>query len=233
MNRNWFRTKDDFSWSGEFTGDFLSHLSHLEFFERVESETKRPDNERLYQLVYLAKQHCTARQSISVSFSSCLFCRCATKSKSPRWQSQTPNALFIPFCLLCFQPIRGIEPVSMNSQSAWSVGGNPHNEEYSHFQGDWMLQKIYFVECMNCTRHSMKLYSKRADVFSIDGVPSSFISTFSCIPLCPLCCRVLQYESLTDSSKHVPVVADSSHRRMAALSGYMTRRVILLVSDDN
>ena len=76
----------------------------------------------------------------------------------------------------------------------------------------------------------MKLYSKRADVFSIDGVPSSFISTFSCIPLCR---RVLQYESLTDSSKHVPVVADSSHRRMAALSGYMTRRVILLVSDDN
>ena len=121
----------------------------------------------------------------------------------------------------------------MNSQSAWSVGGNPHNEEYSHFQGDWMLQKIYFVECMSCTRHSMKLYSKRADVFSIDGVPSSLISTFSCIPLCPLCCRVLQYESLTDSSKHVPVVADSSHRRMAALSGYMTRRVILLVSDDN
>ena len=108
MNRNWFRTKDDFSWSGEFTGDFLSHLSHLEFFERVESETKRPDNERLYQLVYLAKQHCTALQSISVSFSSCLFCRCATKSKSPRCNPKLPMRCLFHFACSVSSQFEGL-----------------------------------------------------------------------------------------------------------------------------
>lgn len=105
--------------------------------------------------------------------------------------------------------------------------------EYSQFQGDWMVQKIYFVECTSCSNHSNGLYSKRADVFSIDGIPSSLIPTFSCVPLCPLCCRVLQYESLTDSLKQVSLVRDSTRRRMAALSGYMTRRVILLTGVDD
>ena len=84
-SRNWFRTNDEFSWSGEFTGDFLSHLSHLEFFERVESETKRPDNERLYQLVYLAKQH------------SCLFCRYVMKNKSRRFNPKSPMRYLFHF----------------------------------------------------------------------------------------------------------------------------------------
>ena len=120
----------------------------------------------------------------------------------------------------------------MKSQSLGSVSGNPRNEEYSHFQGDWMLQPIYCVVCTHCRRQTSTLYSKRADVFSVDGVPSSLISTFSYVPLCPLCCRVLQYESLTASSKQVSLVTDQSHQRMAALSGYMTRRVILIIGDD-
>ena len=85
INRNWFRTTDQFTWNGEFTGDFLSHLSHLEFFERVEDETKRPENERFYQVEFLAKQHSTARQIVSVFSFICLFCRFVTRIKSIRF----------------------------------------------------------------------------------------------------------------------------------------------------
>lgn len=204
--RSWLgSSSNQFSWKGNYQRASLRHFDRDEYTEKLRRYSHYRRNERLIPLTMMKSFHSSSRQEIHL-------CR---ESDLPQEQM---NCIICPLCVYCWKKINTVE----TRNHAFHVDSQ-EGQYYSQNEDKWFCEHIYLVQCEDCAEHcGNERFHAKLFPFSVDGVPSLFLSSSQCFQVCPLCSRFVVpscFKETLGAKEHI--IAPISHMKTSEESDRM------------
>lgn len=221
--RSWYRhSNNQFSWKGDYQRASLRHFDRDEYTERLRRYTHYKKSERLIPLTTIKSAHSSSRQEIHL-------CR---ERDLPQEQL---NCIVCPLCVYCWKKI-----ITAESRNHAFLVDSREGQYYSQNEDKWFCEHIYLVQCDHCAEHSgNERFHAKLFPFSVDGVPSLYLSSSQCFQVCPLCSRFVVpscfKEKLTAQKHNISQVShgktNEQSKRMVDIIHYMNSKLKRIVDD--